>query len=135
MKKSKFLIGLFLLFANTSLAQEIESSDLNQGSLYNIARLQVLNKTTAKTSLLEIRSGEKAKFGSINIAVHKCWQAPLDQRPESKILIDVSEVKIDEKNESQESRIFYGWIFASSPSISGLEHPIYDIVAMGCKNK
>ncbi|MBU6140026.1 MAG: DUF2155 domain-containing protein [Proteobacteria bacterium] len=135
MRKSNFLFGIFLLLASNSFAQEIEVEDPEAANSYKVANLQVLNKTTAKTSLLEIKVGEKANFSGIDISVRKCWQAPLDQRPESKILIDVSEIKIDEKKEERKVRIFYGWIFASSPSLSGLEHPIYDIVAVGCKNK
>ena len=43
----------------------------------------------------------------------------------------------EEKSGSKEQmkKVFYGWMFASSPSISGLENPIYDLVATGCKNK
>ena len=97
----------------------------------NIAVIQGLNKTTAKTSRLEMRIGEKLNFGQISIIAHKCWQSSLDQKPESKILLEVFENKAGENPK----RIFYGWMFASSPSISGLEHPIYDLTALSCKNK
>lgn len=140
MKKSNLLIALIFLFSHSASAQElvpnVESADVSR--LSNVAQIQVLNKTTAKTSLLEIKSGSEVAFGSIVIGVRKCWQAPLDQKPESKILVEVSEVVEDKNNTAnkpQKNRIFYGWLFASSPSLSGLEHPIYDIVAVGCKNK
>ncbi len=104
----------------------IDKTDLSR--FYNIAVIQGLNKTTAKTSRLEMRIGEKINFGQITIAAHKCWQSSLDQKPESKILLEVFEQK-----EGAQKRIFYGWMFASSPSISGLEHPIYDLTAISCK--
>lgn len=135
-----FLIALF--FCNISLAQDAETNGykltvdkVDPSRFYNIAVIQGLNKTTAKTSILELKTGSKINFGSISIIAHKCWQASLDQKPESKILIEVFETKNDEKGEAKEQRIFYGWIFASSPSISGLEHPIYDLTALSCKNK
>jgi len=143
MRKNNLLISLFLLLSLNAFAEEkIETNSpqiveeiADPTRFFNAARLQILNKTTAKTSIVEIRTGEKSRFGSLNILVRKCWQAPLDQRPESKILIDVSEVKISNDEKESENRIFYGWLFASSPSISGLEHPIYDIVAIDCKGK
>jgi hypothetical protein len=101
-----------------------------------VAVIQGLNKITAKTSLLEIKIGSTIKFGRLSITAHKCWQSPLEQRPESKILLEIfdsGEVKTNE--ESKQTRIFYGWMFSSSPSISALEHPIYDITAVNCKNK
>jgi hypothetical protein len=97
----------------------------------NVAIIQGLNKITAKTSILEIRVGDTLKFGKLTITIHKCWQSPLDQKPESKVLMDVYESNGNENK----ARIFYGWMFASSPSISALEHPIYDITVVGCKNK
>jgi hypothetical protein len=147
MIKNNFFYAFFTLsfIASSSLAQDLpspvgskQSADstitiidkIDPSRFYNIAVVQGLNKTTAKTSTLEIRIGEKTKFGQISIIAHKCWQASLDQKPESKILLEVFE-----KKEGIETRIFYGWMFASSPSISGLEHPIYDLTAVGCKNK
>lgn len=102
---------------------------------YNYAVIQALNKNTAKTSVLEMRIGDKIRFGQISMIAHKCWQASLDQKPESKILLEVFENKSDENDQESEKRIFYGWMFASSPSVSGLENPIYDLTAVSCKNK
>jgi hypothetical protein len=113
----------------TSFAQE----NIDESLFRNIATIQILDKTTAKSVLLNLPIKEKKDFGSLKITAHKCWQAPLDQRPESKILLEVFESK-SENEKTKNVRIFYGWIFASSPSISGLEHPIYDITAINCKN-
>jgi len=44
-------------------------------------------------------------------------------------LIEVFEEKVNQEN----SRIFYGWLFSSSPSLSAMEHQIYDITAINCK--
>lgn len=146
MSKNNFIFSLVfaIIFAANALAQEVEPiipapegdiemavDKVDTARFYNIAVIQGLNKTTAKTSLLEMRIGEKINFGQISIIAHKCWQAPLDQKPESKILLEV----LESKNNEPQKRIFYGWMFASSPSISGLEHPIYDLTAISCKNK
>jgi hypothetical protein len=132
-----FSLSSSALFAQNSseIANKIEPQlNIDQvadvSRFYNIAVIQGLNKTTAKTSRLEMRVGEKINFGQITMIAHKCWQSSLDQKPESKILLEVFEQK-----EDAQKRIFYGWMFASSPSISGLEHPIYDLTAIACKNK
>ncbi len=121
-----------LSFAQQRPVEEKTAEDVakkENSYFYKTAVVQGLNKTTAKTSILEIKIGQRIQFGKIAIIAHKCWQAPLDQKPESKILLEVLDVKSPE----EEKRIFYGWMFASSPSISGLEHPIYDIIALNCK--
>ncbi|GDX36561.1 hypothetical protein LBMAG18_10720 [Alphaproteobacteria bacterium] len=99
------------------------------------AIVQILNKTTAKSSLVELKINQKINLGTITLKARKCWQAPLEQKPETKILLEVFENKVtDSINQVVENtRIFYGWLFASSPSISGMEHPIYDITAISCK--
>lgn len=100
----------------------------------NTAIVQILNKTTAKNSIVELKINNKVNLSTITLKAHKCWQSPLDQKPETKILLEVFENKLDEKTNSHipHKRIFFGWLFASSPSISGMEHPIYDIIALSC---
>jgi len=126
-----------LFFAKYSFAQEYKMTvdKVDPMRFYNYSVIQALNKTTAKTSIIDVKIGEKVNFGQLKIIAYRCWQAPLDQKPESKILLEVLENKTNEKGEIKEERIFYGWMFASSPSISGLEHPIYDLTALGCKSK
>jgi hypothetical protein len=144
-------ILLALIFLQNSFAQNIKNNEEEStpsGVTYidevsdspkfsPIATVQILNKTTAKNLMIDLKVGQKINLGAITIKAYKCWQAPLEQKPETKILLEVFENKSTDSNidEVQNSRIFYGWIFASSPSISGVQHPIYDIVAIACKNK
>jgi len=108
---------------------KISTNQIDQSNFANVAILQGLNKITAKTSEFEIKVDDSVEFGKLTIIIRKCWQAPADQRPESKILLEIYE----NINEDTKNKIFYGWMFASSPSISSLEHPIYDVTALGCK--
>jgi hypothetical protein len=110
---------------------KLTTDKIDKSNFAATATLQGLNKITAKTSELKVKVGGEIEFGKLTIKAHKCWQAPLDQRPESKILLEIFET--DAKG--VKSRIFYGWMLASSPSLSGLEHPIYDVIALGCKYK
>ena len=150
---SSFLITLSLFGFCESFAQSSpdskkidETSAQSSGVTYiddksdnvkfsSIAIVQILNKTTAKSSLVELKINQKINLGTITLKARKCWQAPLEQKPETKILLEVFENKVtDSINQVVENtRVFYGWLFASSPSISGMEHPIYDITAISCK--
>ncbi len=103
---------------------------IDQSNFSVTAVLQGLNKVTAKTSELRIKVGSQIEFGKLVIKAKKCWRSPPDQRPENKILLEVLETDAN----GIKKVIFYGWMFSSSPSISGLEHPIYDITAIECKN-
>lgn len=135
-------LSAFNLGANKDVAIEDEKEivviipktikDTDPKRFHDIAILQSLNKITATTEELEIEVGEEIEFGKINILVHKCWSAELHKRPENKILLEIFQ-----KNDRQDNkeRIFYGWMLSSSPSISGLEHPIYDIFALKCINQ
>ncbi len=104
-------------------------AEYDPSRLQKTAIIQVLDKITAKTSTQTLSVGKKQTVSKLTITIHKCWQSPLDKKPESKMLIEVQEQKSDKKQ-----RIFYGWLISSSPSLSGLEHPIYDITAISCKN-
>ena len=96
------------------------------------AVLQGLNKVTAKSSKLEVKVGEEIIFGQLRIKVEKCIKSHPEERPENKILMQISEISIE--GQLAEKGLFHGWMFSSTPSISSLEHPIYDVTAIECKN-
>ncbi|MES2676866.1 MAG: DUF2155 domain-containing protein [Pseudomonadota bacterium] len=110
--------------------QKLTIDKIDQSNFSGTAVLQGLNKVTAKTLELRVKVGGQIEFGKLIIKAKKCWKSPADQRPENKILLEVEELNAD----GTKKPIFYGWMFSSSPSISGLEHPIYDITAIECKN-
>ncbi len=115
--------------ANSADTPKLTIDKIDQSNFFGTAVLQGLNKVTAKTSELKIKVGGQVEFGKLTIKAKKCWKAPPSQRPENKILLE-----IEEDNEAGNKKIiFYGWMFSSSPSISGLEHPIYDITAIECR--
>lgn len=91
--------------------------------------LGALDKITAKFSEFNINVGEKLKFGSLNIKVHACQKRPPEEIPENFILLEIFD-EIDSKNPIT---VFSGWMLSSSPSLSTLEHPTYDIWAKDCK--
>jgi hypothetical protein len=90
--------------------------------------LQALNKITARTSNIEIVTGSNQKFGNLNIHLKYCWKSPAQEAPDDKALLEIWEQKPGEKK----IKIFHGWMFSSSPAISALEHPVYDLTVLSC---
>ncbi len=135
---------LILLFPHKSFAQEVVDSPapseaidtLEKGyknseevNFANIVVLQGLNKITAQTSTLEIPLNTPVRFGNLEIRLESCWKSAPEERPESAALLQVSEQKPGE----HKKQIFFGWMFASSPSISSIEHSVYDLTVIECR--
>lgn len=98
---------------------------------YYVAVLQGLNKVTARISELKATVGTSVRFGNLEIIIQHCWQAPPTERPENAILMEIWERRTGEAA----INVFHGWMFSSSPSLSGLEHPVYDITALRCEKR
>lgn len=96
---------------------------------YNMVVLQGLNKVTGKTSRLEGPVGTVLRFGSLEIIARRCWKASPEEQPENAALLEIRELEAGEEPQ----RVFLGWMFSSSPGLSGLEHPVYDINVLSCE--
>ncbi len=93
------------------------------------AILQGLDKTTARVSTIEAPLDEVARFGSLKIVARACHKKPPTETPESTAFLEIVDVRPD----SPAVRVFTGWMFASSPAVSALEHPVYDIWVLDCR--
>ena len=90
--------------------------------------LQGLDKVTARVSTLEARVGEVVRFGTLEIIARSCDKRPPEEPPESAAFVDIWEIRPGEPAIS----LFRGWMFASSPALNALEHPVYDIWVLDC---
>lgn len=91
--------------------------------------LQGLDKVTARVQTFEAAIGQTVTFGTLQITVRACDRTPPTEPPESAAFLDIYEAKQDE----QRSDLFHGWMFASSPALNALEHPVYDVWVLECK--
>lgn len=87
-----------------------------------------LDKETARVSSIEANVGEEIQFGTLKIKVHHCEMAPKDERPESIAFLSV----VDTQNGKEDLPLFNGWMFSSSPALSALDHPVYDLWVKNC---
>jgi hypothetical protein len=95
-------------------------------------KLQGLNKVTGRTFEMESEIGKSINFERLEIVPLKCWKSYPEENTENKLLLKIFETETKSKKKKM---IFYGWIFSSSPSVSGLEHSLYDIKLEDCYNK
>jgi hypothetical protein len=88
-----------------------------------------LDKITGRTIAFQAKTGEIVQFGTLQITQRACYTRPATEAPQTTTFVEVDEV--DAAN--QLKRIFTGWMFAASPGLHGIEHPIYDIWLSDCK--
>jgi hypothetical protein len=90
------------------------------------AQIQVLDKVNAQNALLTIKVGQEAQFGSLSISVQACSIHPPDQPQDSAAFLTITDSHPDAPG-------FRGWMLANNPSLSMLQHPVYDVRVIGCK--
>lgn len=91
--------------------------------------LRTLDKVTARTLDLTIDIDSTVAFGTLKITARKCLKRPPEETPETSTFLEISENQIDEDPRT----LFMGWMFASSPALNALEHPVYDVWVIDCK--
>lgn len=87
-----------------------------------------LDKVTGRIVHFKAAIGETVQFGTLLITPRICNSRPATQAPETDSFIQVDEIK----SKSKAQQIFSGWIFADSPGLNGIEHPIYDVWLKSC---
>ncbi|MCS5596829.1 MAG: DUF2155 domain-containing protein [Pseudomonadota bacterium] len=98
---------------------------------YPVVRLRALDKITARTVSFDVNVGETVKFGDVYIRPQTCQEPPPIEEPESSAFL-----QIWERPKPEESKwIFSGWMFASSPGLSAMDHPVYDVWVLDCREK
>lgn len=92
------------------------------------AMLQALDKITARVRRLDIAVGSQATFGTLEIIVQACRSTRPEQTPEDAGFLQI----YDTPPGQDRQRVFSGWMFASSPALSAMDHAVYDIWVLDC---
>jgi hypothetical protein len=88
-----------------------------------------LDKITGRIISFDVAIGETVQFGALQVVPRVCYTRPPTETPNTDAFIEVSEVTL----QGEVRRIFTGWMFAASPGLHAVEHPIYDIWLTDCK--
>jgi hypothetical protein len=102
-----------------SPAQRIENA---------VAIFAALDKVTAKISRLEVPLNETKSFGALKVTPRVCYSRAPTEPPKTTSFVEVEEMLLDGK----EKRIFTGWMFADSPGLNAVEHPVFDVWLTDC---
>lgn len=92
------------------------------------AELQGLDKVTARTQRFYAPVGKSTRFGTLEITVGDCLVNVPEAPPESVAYLTI----VDHKPGQAEEKLFAGWMFASTPSLSSLDHGVYDLRVLSC---
>lgn len=98
--------------------------------IFDTAILQGMDKVTGRVMTIEAPVGSEVRYGTLDFVVRTCRKRPPEENPESAAFLDIWEVRQGEAAVS----LFRGWMFASSPALSALQHPVYDIWVKDCED-
>tara|TARA_Y100000590_G_C15447932_1_gene911534 strand:- start:486 stop:863 length:378 start_codon:yes stop_codon:yes gene_type:complete len=111
---------LVLFFSNQLFSEPLQMQ---------YAKLKLLNKISNKIIEKTILVNDSDQIETLEIEVYACFTEPPEEISEDYVLIDV---KDNFQNENKS--IYKGWMISSSPEVTPLEHPIYDLWLLGCIN-
>lgn len=106
-----------------------------------MAILGGMEKITGRTNEMNAPVGVAIRFSKLTIVPHMCYTRAPEETPETSVFLDIyedtpglnEEGEIDPDAPMQTRRIFSGWMFASSPALNALEHPVLDVWVLGCQ--
>lgn len=122
---SRFLVVLaFAGIASLSLPAAA------QPLAHPVATLAGLDKITGRITRFDVYIDETVLFGALEITPRACYNRPAtDTVQRTSVFVEVDQRSLDGSTE----RIFTGWMFADSPALSAVDHPVYDVWLIGCK--
>lgn len=94
----------------------------------SVAVLRGLDKITARVVRMEVEVDRTAEFGTLAITLRACRGTTPEEPPENAAFLEIE----DEPPGESPIRVFSGWMFSSSPAISALDHPVYDVWVVEC---
>lgn len=93
------------------------------------ALLGGLDKVTATVTQIRAPIDQPVRFGALEITVKACVKRPPEETPESSAFLQITETPPDQPKR----QVFSGWMFASSPALNAMQHPVYDIWVLDCR--
>lgn len=94
-----------------------------------VAVLQALDKVTGRVRVIEAPLGAPVRYEALEITARACRKRPPEETPETAAFLEIDDARPGQPTR----RVFTGWMFASSPAVSALEHPVYDVWVIDCR--
>ena len=109
-----------LLAPGAALAERIKNP---------VAIFNGLDKITGKTIAFQVNVDETVQFGALQVTPRVCYSRSATENPQTTAFIEIDELTLQKETK----RIFTGWMFAASPGLHAVEHPVYDIWLTNCE--
>lgn len=135
-------MNLFKPLATSCLFAVISSVSCFFGTMHSFAQettrqsnpvaiFSGLDKITGRITTFDVYIGETYQFGALQVTPRVCYTSLADEATRTDGFVEVNEITLDKNIK----RIFTGWMFADSPGLNAVEHPIYDVWLKDCKQK
>ena len=96
-----------------------------------VAAFSGIDKITGRITNFDVYIGETVQFGALQVTPKVCYSRDDTEAQKVTSFVEVDEITLDRKIR----RIFTGWMFADSPGLNAVEHPVYDVWLTECKTK
>ena len=100
----------------------------DKNGVRRMAILRGLDKISGRAIDIAAPAGVAVRFGTLTITTRYCYTVPPEEPPETAAFIQIDDG-------TPPKRVFSGWMFASTPALNGLEHPVYDVWVITCKTE
>ncbi|RVG59195.1 DUF2155 domain-containing protein, partial [Sinorhizobium meliloti] len=119
-------IALLLAAPVTSAVETAQAARLSNA----VAVFSGIDKITGRITSFDVYIGETVQFGALQVTPRVCHSRDETEAPKTTTFVEVDEITLDRKIR----RIFTGWMFADSPGLNAVEHPVYDVWLQSCKS-
>ena len=112
--------------------QDAETAPVASQRISNpVAEFTGVDKITGRIITFDVYINETVQFGALQVTPRVCYSRPATEEPKTDTFVEVDEITLDRKIR----RIFTGYMFAESPGLNAIEHPVYDVWLKGCKQE
>jgi len=94
-----------------------------------VAAFTGLDKITGRITNFDVYIDETVQFGALQLTPRACYTRPPSQKQRTSVFLEVDQVNL----KGGVTRIFSGWMFADSPALSAIDHAVYDVWLIDCK--
>ncbi len=122
-------IRFFLPLAALGLTTALVGPAAAEKIANKVAVFTGLDKITGRTIDFDVYVDETVRFGMLRVTPKVCYSRPATEAAETDGFVEVEEITLD----NEVKRIFSGWMFAASPGLNAVEHPVYDVWLIGCR--
>ena len=96
-----------------------------------VAQFSGLDKITGRITTFDVYIDETVQFGALQITPRACYTRPPTETQRTSVFVEVDQVSL----KGSIDRIFTGWMFADSPALNAIDHPVYDIWLVDCRQQ